>query len=110
MFEAVSETNRRRGIQIQYNKDNHITPRSVRKEVRDVLATIEEVSREDQIDMKDLSDLVNEKKTHMSRKDLEKLASRLEKEMKAAAKDLEFEEAARLRDLLVIVKGKLTDG
>ncbi len=110
MFEAVSETNRRRGIQIQYNKDNHITPRSVRKEVRDVLATMEDVSREDQIDMKDLSDLVNEKKTHMSRKDLEKLASRLEKEMKAAAKDLEFEEAARLRDLLVIVKGKLTDG
>ena len=110
MFEAVSETNRRRGIQIQYNKDNNITPRSVKKEVRDVLATMEEVSREDQIDMKDLSDLVNEKKTHMSRKELEKLAARLDKDMKAAAKDLAFEEAARLRDLLVVVKGKLGDG
>ena len=110
MFEAVSETNRRRGIQIQYNKDNNITPRSVKKEVRDVLATMEEVSREDSIDMKDLSDLMNEKKTHMSRKELEKLAARLDKDMKAAAKDLAFEEAARLRDLLVIVKGKLGDG
>ena len=110
MFEAVSETNRRRSIQIQYNKDNNITPKSVKKEVRDVLATIEEVSREDKIDMKDLSDLVNEKKTHMSKKELEKLAARLDKEMKAAAKELEFEEAARLRDLLVIVKGKLGDG
>ena len=110
MFEAVSETNRRRAIQIQCNKDNNITPKSVKKEVRDVLATIEEVSREDKIDMKDLSDLVNEKKTHMSKKELEKLASRLDKEMKAAAKELEFEEAARLRDLLVIVKGKLGDG
>ncbi len=110
MFEAVSETNRRRAIQIQYNKDNNITPRSVKKEVRDVLATMEEVSREDQIDMKDLSDLVNEKKTHMSKKELEKLAARLDKDMKAAAKDLAFEEAARLRDLLVIVKGKLGDG
>ena len=110
MFEAVSETNRRRAIQIQYNKDNNITPRSVKKEVRDVLATMEEVSREDKIDMKDLSDLIEEKKTHMSKKELEKLASRLDKEMKAAAKDLAFEEAARLRDMLVIVKGKLGDG
>ncbi len=110
MFDAVSETNRRRSIQIQYNKDNNITPKSVKKEVRDVLATMEEVSREDKIDMKDLSDLMNDKKTHMSKKELEKLASRLDKEMKAAAKELEFEEAARLRDLLVIVKGKLGDG
>ena len=109
MFAAVSETNRRREIQIQYNKDNNITPKSVSKEVRDVLETIEEVSREDQIDMKDLSDLVNQKKTKMSRKELEKLAARLDKEMKAAAKDLAFEEAARLRDLLVVVKGKLGD-
>ena len=53
---------------------------------------------------------MNDKKTHMSKKELEKLASRLDKEMKAAAKELEFEEAARLRDLLVIVKGKLGDG
>ncbi|MBP5185418.1 MAG: UvrB/UvrC motif-containing protein, partial [Clostridiales bacterium] len=59
---------------------------------------------------KDLSDLMNDKKTHMSKKELEKLAARLDKEMKAAAKELEFEEAARLRDLLVIVKGKLGDG
>ena len=110
MFAAVSETNRRREIQIQYNKDNHITPKSVSKEVRDVLATMEEVSREETIDMKDLSDLVNAKKTHMSRAELEKLAARLDKEMKAAAKELAFEEAARLRDLLVIVKGKLGNG
>ncbi|MBR5974183.1 MAG: excinuclease ABC subunit UvrB [Clostridiales bacterium] len=110
MFEAVSETNRRREIQIRYNEEHNITPKSVSKEVRDMLQTIEEVSSEEEIDMKDLSDLVNEKKTHMSRKELEKLAARLDKEMKAAAKELAFEEAARLRDLLVVVKGKLGDG
>ncbi len=110
MFEAVSETNRRREIQIRYNEEHHITPKSVTKEVRDMLDTMEEVSSEEEIDMKDLSDLVNEKKTHMSRKELEKLAARLDKEMKAAAKELAFEEAARLRDLLVVVRGKLGDG
>jgi len=110
MFAAVSETNRRREIQIKYNEENHITPKSVSKEVRDVLDTMEEVSHEEQIDMKDLNNLVNQKKTSMSRKELEKLAARLDKEMKAAAKELAFEEAARLRDLLVVVKGKLGDG
>lgn len=109
MFAAVSETNRRREIQMKYNEDNHITPKSVSKEVRDVLETIEEVSEEEKIDMKDLSDLLDQKKTKMSSSELTKLAAKLEKDMKAAAKDLAFEEAARLRDLLVIVKGKLSD-
>ena len=109
MFAAVSETNRRREIQMKYNEDNHITPKSVSKEVRDVLETIEEVSEEEKIDMKDLSNLLDQKKTKMSTAELTKLAAKLEKDMKAAAKDLAFEEAARLRDLLVIVKGKLSD-
>ncbi|MBR3057329.1 MAG: excinuclease ABC subunit UvrB [Clostridiales bacterium] len=109
MFAAVSETNRRREIQIKYNEEHHITPKSVTKEVRDVLETIEEVSQEDNIDIRELSNLVDQKKTKMSRKELEKLAARLEKDMKTAAKELAFEEAARLRDLLVVVKGKLSD-
>ncbi len=108
MFAAVSETNRRREIQIKYNEEHHITPKSVTKEVRDVLETIEEVSQEDNIDIRELSNLVDQKKTKMSRKELEKLAARLEKDMKTAAKELAFEEAARLRDLLVVVKGKLS--
>ena len=109
MFAAVSETNRRREIQMKYNEDNHITPKSVSKEVRDVLETIEEISEEEKIDMKDLSNLLDQKKTKMSTAELSKLAAKLEKDMKAAAKDLAFEEAARLRDLLVLVKGKLSD-
>ena len=109
MFAAVSETNRRREIQMKYNEDNHITPKSVSKEVRDVLETIEEISEEEKIDMKDLSNLLDQKKTKMSTAELSKLAAKLEKDMKAAAKELAFEEAARLRDLLVLVKGKLSD-
>lgn len=109
MFEAVTETNRRRAIQMKYNEDHHITPRSVSKEVRDVLETFEEVSEEEKIEMKDLSALLDQKKTKLSTAELTKLAAKLEKDMKAAAKELAFEEAARLRDLLVIVKGKLGD-
>ncbi len=109
MFEAVTETNRRRAIQMKYNEEHHITPRSVSKEVRDVLETFEEVSEEEKIEMKDLSALLDQKKTKLSTAELTKLAAKLEKDMKAAAKELAFEEAARLRDLLVIVKGKLGD-
>jgi len=107
MFAAISETNRRREIQIAYNEKNGITPTSIRKEVRGVLDTIEAISREEGVDEKQLENLLADKTPDLSRQDLQKIAKRLEKEMKEAASKLEFEEAARLRDLLVSVKGRI---
>ncbi len=107
MFAAISETNRRREIQIAYNEKNGITPTSIRKEVRGVLDTIEEISREEGVDEKQLENLLTDKAPDLSKQELQKIAKRLEKEMKEAASKLEFEEAARLRDLLVAVKGRI---
>lgn len=107
MFQAVSETNRRRDIQIAYNKENNITPKSIVKEVRNVLDTIESISEEEGIPSEALEGLLDSKRTRISVSELKKLTVRLDKDMKEAAKKLDFEEAARLRDLLVIAKGKL---
>lgn len=106
MFEAISETNRRREIQIAYNKKNDITPRSIVKEVRNVLDTIESLAEEDKISDESLNMMANGKKPKMSQAQLRKLSLQMDKEMKAAAKRLDFEEAARLRDLLIVIKGE----
>ncbi len=107
MFSAISETNRRREIQLAYNEDNGIIPKSVSKEVRGVLDTIEEISREEGVDEAEIGKLLDEKSAKLSQTELQKIAKRIDKEMKEAAKNLEFEEAARLRDLLVSIKGRL---
>jgi excinuclease ABC subunit B len=107
MFQAVSETNRRRDIQIAYNKVNNITPTSIVKEVRNVLDTLESISEEEGIPTEALEGLLDSKRVKLSVSELKKLTVRLEKDMKEAAKKLDFEEAARLRDLLVIARGKL---
>lgn len=105
MFGAISETNRRREIQIAYNKKNGITPRSIVKEVRNVLDTIEELGADGEIQADNAALLADGKKPPMTESERGKLVVRIEKEMKEAAKRLEFEEAARLRDMLIILKG-----
>ncbi len=107
MFAAVSETNRRRDIQLAYNQEHNITPVSVKKEVRDVLETIEAVGSEEGIKPEAITGMLDHKKSKLSQNELQKLSQRLEKEMKSAAKNLDFEEAARLRDLLITVRGEL---
>ena len=107
MFAAISETNRRRDIQLEYNKENNITPTSIKKEVRDVLETIEAISKEEGIAPDAVESLLDNKTARLSQPELVKLAKRLDKEMKAAAKNLDFEDAARLRDLLVAVHGRI---
>ena len=91
MERAIIETNRRRSIQMQYNADNGIVPRTIEKGVREVL----EISR------KDIRDASGKK---LSRKDKISLIERLTKEMKEAAKMLEFEYAAELRDKITELK------
>ena len=107
IFSAVSETNRRREIQLAYNRDNNITPKTIIKEVRDVLETIEAVSAEEGLPVNEVERLLDNKVTHLSQTELVKLSKRLEKEMKEAAKTMQFEEAARLRDILIQVRGKM---
>jgi excinuclease ABC subunit B len=107
MFAAISETNRRREIQMAYNEKNHITPRTIIKEVRDVLETIEEFSDEEGLDADKVEGILLDKPADLNQAELNKLSRRLEKEMKEAARSLNFEEAARLRDLLVVVRGRI---
>lgn len=87
MQSAIKETNRRRTIQEQYNVDNNIIPTTILKEIRDNISNIVEVE----------DDKAQQK---MSRADKEKIKAKLEIEMKNAAKELDFERAMELRDIL----------
>ena len=95
MQRAIDETSRRREIQEQYNKEHGIIPMTIRKDVRDLIRATEVVEKEAKYDKK------------MSRKDKEKLMMKLEKEMKDAAKALDFETAASLRDAMLELKIEL---
>ena len=90
---AISETTRRREIQNKYNKEHNIIPRTIIKEIRDVVSNIDENTG-----------LVEEK---MSKKEKQNLIINIENEMKEAAKNLDFERAMELRDILFEFKGDL---
>jgi excinuclease ABC subunit B len=94
MERAISETNRRREIQIKYNEEHGITPTTIIKDVRNIL---EISSKDDKTEEKTYSKLTTREK--------EVLISKLEKEMKNASKLLEFEHAAYLRDKIKALRG-----
>ena len=98
---AIEETNRRRAIQQKYNEDHGITPTTIKKSVRDLIA-ISKAAIEGEKDFK-------KDPESMDGKELEKLAKELTKKMHQAAAELNFEEAARLRDRMVEVKKLLRD-
>ncbi len=93
MQSAISETYRRRKIQIEYNEKNGITPTTIQKAIRDTLETIKVAEEETQYGFAQNIEQLNEK-------DIQALMNKLEKEMKEAARDLQFERAASLRDKL----------
>ena len=102
MARALGETNRRRKIQEAYNEEHGITPKTIQKSVRDLISISKEVKKEDTLaGEKDLES--------MSKKELEKLAAQIQKKMKAAAAELNFEEAVVLRDQMIEVKKMLND-
>ncbi|MCM1087649.1 MAG: excinuclease ABC subunit UvrB [Muribaculaceae bacterium] len=101
MEAAISETNRRREIQQQYNEEHGITPQSIRKAVRDLISISKVIAKEEVRFEKDPES--------MSREELEKLIKNVEKQMKKAAADLNFEAAAQLRDKMVELKKILHD-
>jgi len=98
MRAAIDETNRRRAIQQRYNEEHHITPQSIKKAVRDLISISKVIAKEELQFEKDPES--------MSRDELEKLIQQVEKQMKKAAADLNFEAAAELRDKMVELKKK----
>lgn len=109
MHRAIEETNRRRSLQQDYNTANGITPVSVSKDVRDVIDTLAEGGEDSGMPEDLISDVLENRLERLNGKELKRLSVQLEKEMKEAARKLAFEEAAQLRDLLVLVKGRLAD-
>lgn len=101
MQAAIDETNRRRSIQQQYNEEHNITPQSIKKAVRDLISISKVIAKEELRFEKDPES--------MNRKELEKLIGQIEKQMKKAAADLNFEAAAQLRDKMVELKVKLKE-
>lgn len=96
MKRAIDETNRRRSIQIEYNQENGITPETVRKEIRALVAETQELELEISSSASSLHKRGNG--FDASSADFPKLISALEEEMKIAANNLEFELAAKIRD------------
>ena len=102
MQAAISETERRRLRQQQYNQLHGITPLGIKKKVRDIIEASESVSA----DNKGQKPLSSAGFKAMSKSERDKVLAGLEKEMRAAAKALEFERAAEIRDLLIELKAK----
>lgn len=98
---AIDETNRRRAIQDKYNKENGITPTTIRKAVRDLISIHKEIAREEAGFAKDPES--------MDEKELRKLIADVEKRMRKAAAELDFESAAQLRDSMIELKKYLED-
>lgn len=93
MKASIDETNRRRAIQEQYNEEHHITPKTIIKEIR--------------MPLKIKDTVVNKNKNgKMTRSEKERYIKDIEKQMREAAKNYEFEKAAELRDILFELKGE----
>jgi excinuclease ABC subunit B len=98
MQKAIDEMNRRRLIQTEHNATNKIIPESIKKSIQEVLVKQEKQAT--------IAIVKNEEDEHFSRKDAPRLIKNLEKKMHAAAKNLEFEKAAELRDQVKRIREK----
>ena len=88
---AIEETKRRRKIQMEYNKKHNITPTTIKKEIPDIVKNEEKVEKP---------------KTKMTKKEKQNYLANIEKEMKEAAKNLDFERAMELRDILFEIESE----
>lgn len=98
---AIDETERRRAIQEKYNEEHGITPQTIKKAVRDLISISKEFAKEELEFEKDPES--------MSREELEKLVGEVQKKMKKAAAELDFESAAELRDKMITLKKQLQE-
>ena len=101
MRRAIDETQRRREIQQKYNEEHGITPKTIQKAVRDLIRISKTVA--------ETEDILKKDPESMSRKELEKLIADVEKKMKAAAAELNFEAAMELRDKMKELKLDLVE-
>ena len=101
MKKAIDETARRREIQMAYNEANGITPKTIEKKIREVIAISKEVARDEMES--------NRAPEEMSAEELEKLIAKMKKKMESAAADLNFEMAAQYRDRIVELKNMLRE-
>jgi len=101
MQRAISETERRRKIQMEYNEEHGITPQTIKKAVRDLISISKKVAAEELRMAKDPES--------MSKEELEKLINDVSKQMRKAAAELNFEAAAELRDKMVELKQMLQE-
>lgn len=100
MNKAISETNRRREIQMNYNKENGIIPQTIKKKIYDIIQATKSVDERQ-------SSRLNKGYESMDLKELKKEAAKLERDMKRSAADLQFEKAAELRDRLIEIKKQM---
>ena len=98
---AIEETERRRRIQQKYNEEHGITPQTIRKAVRDLISISKKIAKEEVRFEKDPES--------MTKEELEKLIASIQKKMKKAAAELDFEAAAELRDKMMELKRKLQE-
>ena len=119
MMNAVSETNRRRDIQKKFNEEHGIVPKTIKKDIRDVFEIVAESAGQTggkagkgsktAADKKntgiDPESLINDGITGGSREEKDKMIEKLTREMEKAAKTLDFEKAAELRDIIIELKG-----
>ncbi len=101
MHKAISETNRRREIQKEYNRVNGITPTTIKKKVHELIA----ITRKAESDIKD----IEKDMESMSKSELEALVKTVTQQMHAAAAELNFEKAAALRDKMIEIKKHLSE-
>lgn len=101
MKAAIDETNRRRKIQMRYNQERGIVPQTIKKEIRAAISYGDKVSKKSKKKTEDFD--FND----LSQKDQQEMISGLEEQMREAAKKLDFEEAARLRDTVLELKAEI---
>ncbi|MGI6582135.1 MAG: excinuclease ABC subunit UvrB [Erysipelotrichaceae bacterium] len=99
MSRAIEETNRRRKIQQKFNEENGIIPTTIKKEIREPIRSKET----HEMAIKYMSKKIKKQ----SKTEIEQLITRLDKEMREAARILDFERAAQLRDMILEIKGEL---
>ena len=98
---AISETNRRREIQEKYNEEHNITPTTIKKAVRDLISISKQAAS--------AGEKLEKDPESMTKKELQKLLATMEKQMKKAAADLNFEAAMEIRDQIRELSAYLND-
>ena len=97
MKKAILETDRRREIQIEYNRVHNITPTTIVKQIHEAISGKE---------TKEMAKNYMNRRTKVDKKDKQKLITSLEAEMKSAAKVMDFERAAELRDIIIEMRAE----